>query len=317
MVSLPWTPSTEGQMFLQAVVVLEGDENMANDTTETLAVEVLPETMHAITIGNGTALVRAPMDMSNKQSLSQVLYFPEEIGTNGGEIKGLVYQSKFSDTCSAPVRIWIGETTRSSLCDPNTLEFHWMNPDSLTEVFNGEVSIKNVDKSDVLFEFDEPYPYHGGNLVVYVYMDDTKFHGRMTQFYGTSEPGVYHTLMKYTSTADLDPEAPAGTGDLTYYFESRSNTTFLMDMSGTGSLQGKVTDAAGSPLAGAFLRVAGSQLSDSADREGRYSFDYLAAGETSLEVEKFGYRNRTGSVEVKAMQENTLDLVMEAYDSTP
>ncbi len=150
--------------------------------------------------------------------------------------------------------------------------------------------------------------------MVYTYLDDTKYRNGLSLFYGTSHPGQYLTIMQYTSVAVLDPSDPAHSGEMTYYFESRPNTTFLMDMSGTGSLQGQVTDEAGSPLAGAFLRVAGSQLSDSTDREGRYSFDYLAAGETSLEVEKFGYRNRTGSVEVKAMQENTLDLVMEAYD---
>ncbi len=313
-ISLPWTPASEGDAILQAVVSLEGDEGEANDTSGILPVEILPETMLAVKIGNGTALVRAPMDMSDKQSLSQVMYFPEEIGTNGGKITGLVYQAKFSDTCSAPVRVWIGETDRSFLCDPNTLEFQWVDPDSLAEVFNGLVTVRNVDKSDVVVAFDEPYEYGGGNLVVYLYMDDTKFHGSMTQFYGTGEPGVYRTLMKYTSTATLDPEDPAGTGDLTYYFESRPNTTFLMDMSGTGSLSGTVTDAQGESLAGAYLRVLGSALVDSSDAGGRYGFAYVAAGEISVEAAMHGYIPDTQSVVVMPQEEAVLDFDLAAYE---
>ena len=89
------TPSVEGEASLRAVVVLEGDELAANDTLAGFAVKVLPGSMHSVSVGKGDALVRAPMDMSDKQSLAQVLYFPEEIGTNGGKITGLIYKSKY------------------------------------------------------------------------------------------------------------------------------------------------------------------------------------------------------------------------------
>ena len=312
-VSLHWTPSVEGEASLRAVVVLEGDELAANDTLAGFAVKVLPGSMHSVSVGKGDALVRAPMDMSDKQSLAQVLYFPEEIGTNGGKITGLIYKSKFSDTCSAPVRVWVGETGLSTVYNAHTAEFCWTDPDSLTEVFDGLVHVSNIDKSDVVIEFDEPYEYKGGALLVYTYMNDTKFHGSMTQFYGTSEPGLYRTLMKYTSTSTLDPETPVNTGDMSYYFEERPNTTFLMDMSEAGALTGVVKGEDGEPLSGAQVHVLGSVLADSADAEGRYAFEFVAAGQTQVEAMMHGYITDTQTIAIQARQENTLDFSLEAY----
>ncbi len=157
-VPLVWVPEKEGPCSIRAVVSLENDENSLNDTTPWFPLEVLPATMRAVAIGDGTSLVSSPLNLSNEQSLSQSLYFAEEICTNGGEIKGLIYHSKMDDTGSAPLRIWVGETSLNSLYDVSTGQFNWVDPASLTEVFNGTVTFRSEDGADVLVEFGQSYP---------------------------------------------------------------------------------------------------------------------------------------------------------------
>jgi outer membrane receptor for ferrienterochelin and colicins len=84
-----------------------------------------------------------------------------------------------------------------------------------------------------------------------------------------------------------------------------------------GRIAGTVTDAAGTPLAGAQVSVVGSRGGALTDQEGRYRITGLAAGTYDLVVQRIGQKTRTSNaVVVRAGEEMRLDLAMEDAAST-
>jgi hypothetical protein len=87
-----------------------------------------------VVIGTGTDYYRIPIDLYYKNSISQTVYYPNELNTNGGIINKLVYRASITQTGmnSQPVgiQIWIGETSLDNLASG------WVNFSSFTEVYD-------------------------------------------------------------------------------------------------------------------------------------------------------------------------------------
>jgi hypothetical protein len=301
--TLTWTPQNEGETQLYGELIFANDEFPEDNKTSLLPVNVLPSTSSGITLGTGSEEYSLPYDVFNGKSLSQTLYFPNEIGTNGGTIESLIYYSDFTGTLNnAEIQVWIGET------DTQNLSNGWVPLSSLTEVFNGTVSV-GTGIQNLVVPFDVPYEYRGGTLVVYSYKKSGTVNNN-SFFLGTQMPfSARSRFHSATSSAQINPENPPlglpGVGLIHGY----PNTTFVMDMQGMGKLLG-VVDVAGSPLEDAIIKIAGSPLERTTDANGNYEFSYLTPGEYEIEIGKHGYYPQTFDVTVTAdgtvMQNATL-----------
>jgi hypothetical protein len=285
-----WTPTMSGISNIYGEVVFVGDELPENNISPNLRTDIMPEDVADIRVHFGTGFWALPYDFRSRQSLTQSLYFPHEIGTNGGTIHGLAYQSHFeTDTIrNRAIQIWIGET------DLNDLSGGWVDPSTLTLVFDGELSFERrmwVYTDNVFIPFDRPYEYTGRNLVVYSFKEDNTPTAATNAFYGM--PTTPNRSRILTSNNPINPATPAaGTAS-----DRMPNIVFMTDMAGMGSLSGVVSDANG-VVEDVNVRLIGYQFSKRTDENGAYAFPFLVAGNYQIEVSKFGYLTDTINVTI-------------------
>lgn len=161
---LPWSPSTSetGNTFVYGTVVFAEDENPSNNQTTDHMVVVQPENIASVEIGKDfipTSFL--PYNMFSFYSMTQTLYFPDEIGMTGDSIIAIGYTGHFDQfTEGVHLQIMLGETTATQLMDA------WIEPATLTPVFDGMVNFQK-GLNDVFIPLDEPYKYNGQNLVVH------------------------------------------------------------------------------------------------------------------------------------------------------
>ncbi|RIQ31190.1 PEGA domain-containing protein [Jiangella rhizosphaerae] len=135
-------------------------------------------------------------------------------------------------------------------------------------------------------------------------------------------------------TADADTGAfeltqPPGTYTVTIAHYGLSTHTEVVDLSAgaavtvdaeltaveTGAVAGTVRDAAGAPLAGVTVTLAGTPLDPvTTDGGGAFAFDGVAAGTYTVEAELAGYVPLRERVTVAAGQTATADLALTEYD---
>lgn len=159
-----WTPGQEliGSTNIYAYVDFPADENPDNNRTDNFAVNVLNSNTASVGIGNGSQTVGfVPYNFYNFFSLSQTLYFPEEINQTNIEITGIQYTGYFdNDLPEVPIQIFMGETTLSDLSTS------WVAPSTLTSVFDGNINFSK-GQNQIYIPLDNSYIYKGDNLVVY------------------------------------------------------------------------------------------------------------------------------------------------------
>lgn len=310
---LSWTPQSEGRIVLLAHVVMEGDEDSTNDASDAFVLEVLPEGMEMLALGDASAATTSyytPVLFTAANSASQTLYYPHELASNAGEIAGLVWETKFGTPHDGiPVKIWMGET------DSADLENAFISPESLVKVFDGHLDFGIRDHEEIPVIFDEPYAYRGGNLVVYVWKSDPAYvYAYGDQFYATTMPGSNRSRVVYTySDADaIDTLAPGSAAGNQFVEHLYPNVTFLRSLDGLAVMRGKVADEAGNPLAGAEVRIGGTSLYQLSDSAGNYAF-YLSPGTYDVNASLYGYMPWTVSGKVlAAAEESVQDIVLQA-----
>ncbi|MDA3812725.1 MAG: hypothetical protein PF570_00585, partial [Candidatus Cloacimonetes bacterium] len=175
-----------GIVEIYGKVFLTGDENTANDETNTLNVEVFPPGIIEITVGDGTDNNnRTPLSFQYKNSLTEIIYFADELTGAEGMITALTYYNNFtSNLTDMPTALWLGETTQMNLTDG------WIPSTSLTEVFTGTITYPSGTNS-VTIQLTTPYFYNGGNLVVMA------FRPMDTQGYGTTDYFIHDTTLEH------------------------------------------------------------------------------------------------------------------------
>jgi len=298
--TLNWTPETEGITNLYGRVDLTGDENPANNTTGNFQVDVQPAGIIGVDIGTGTDGARMPIDFFWLKSVVQTLYFPSEIGVNGGVITGLVYKSKLQgERPNKAIRVWIGETDRDNL------SAGWVDPTTLTQVFDGTLSFSSVPGADVFITFNNPYTYQGGNLVVYVYKIDAQNYSQNDHFLCTTQPNSGRSRVYTRDSGTLDPLNPQP-GTVNHSFP---NITLKIDIEGTGSLTGVVSEAGG-VIAGAKVQLVGYDFSTLTNQTGVYLLPCLVPGNYTIEISKTGYFTTTASVVIEADLQTVQDITL-------
>ncbi len=293
--SLVWNvPANEpiGSVDIYGKVILAGDENSNNDETNTLDVEVFPPGIIEITVGEGTDLnTRTPLCFEHKNSLSEIIYFADELAGAEGMITALTYYNNFStNLINKPTAIWLGETTQTNLTDG------WIPSTSLTEVFNGTVSYPS-GTNEITIELTTPYFYNGGNLVVMAHrpMDTQNFSSLDYFFHDETLEHIDRTRYERDNTIVFDPANPP---EVSYTGEFFANTTFTFFLGSMGEVEGYVLDENDNPLEGAEVTIEETQTVTYTDNQGYYHFGNVIIGVYNFTAYMTGYSPQTISDEV-------------------
>ncbi len=280
--------------YLYGEVILEGDENSLNDITGNLEVEIFPPGIIEITVGNGTENNnRTPVSFQYLNSLTEILYFQDELNNITGMITAITYYSNFtSPLMSKPTAIWMGETTLSNLTAgyiPST---------QLTQVFDGNV-IYPSGQNDISIEFTTPYFYSGDNLVVMVHRPmDTQNYGATDYFYHDETlEHIDRTRYQRDDYMVLNPASPPPP-DSSFAFEKFANTTFTFYLGPMGDVEGYVYDDQGVPLEGAEVLIEEIQTVTYTNDQGFYHFGNILAGIYNFTASLYGYSPQTIQAEV-------------------
>jgi len=196
-----------------------------------------------VTIGAGDQTARVPVDMYWKNSLFECLYYPDELGFASGTISGIKFYNNFTtDLPNKPVKIWLGETTQTSLSTyiPST---------QLTLVFDGTVNFP-TGQNTISITFNTPYMYNGQNLVMMVNRPmDTEYFSSSDYFLAQTI-GSNRALNNQSDSTTYDPAAPPATPTVSGQFPK---TTFvytgqaITNDLGCLSISGNTTPSAQSP----------------------------------------------------------------------
>ncbi|MDP2236945.1 MAG: choice-of-anchor J domain-containing protein, partial [Bacteroidales bacterium] len=303
MVPLSWTPTAQGPTSIYGVVEVAGDGNPQNNTSPSLNVTVQPEGVVAITIGVGNVLptFRIPFDFYWKNSLSQTIYYPEELENIGGALLGLNYYNNFATNLPGKaVKIWVGTTAMADLSQG------WADPSGFTLVFDGTVDFP-IGSNVIYIPFSQPYIYGGGNLVVYTnrVWEDVYFNTN-DKFYATetaNKPNrTRHVQLDATVFDPMNPPAPAAAQLKNWH----PNTTLFFNTSGLGALQG-VVSSSGQPVEGVKVQVDGTSTMTHTNAQGQYNFPYLLPGNINVTASKFGYVAQTLPTTIVVDQTTTLN----------
>ena len=282
-IQLSWTPTQQGPMEIYGYVDLAVDGNPDNNATPVLSLNVQPEGIFAVTVGDDPVIpgFRSPFDFWYQNSLAQTIYYPEELQLSGGVITGVTYYSDFAnDLQDQQVRIYAGIT------DKEDLEEGFVDDEIFTLVFEGGIDVPSGDASTFI-PFDEPFIYTGGNLVLMTNKTMYDYDGGSgDRFYHTETPDKpARQLTAMSDSEEYNPLNPPASGTTRDYVP---NTTLFFNTDGLGALEGTVTDGTDG-LEDVQVSILGSSITATTDADGAYEFPALLPDVYNVEFSKFGY----------------------------
>ncbi len=301
-----------GTTYLYGQVVLAGDENLNNDNTNNLEILIYPQGIMEISVGDGTETNnRTPISFQHKNSLTETIYFADELAGAQGMITALTYYNDFTSTgiLNKPTALWIGETTQTNLTDG------WIPSTSLTEVFNGTVSYPQ-GTNDILIQLTTPYFYNGSNLVVMAFRPMELLNYGSTDYFIHDETLDYIDRTRYQRDDDeiFDPASPP---DSSYTFEKFANTKFTFFLGAMGEVEGYVYDDLSNPIEGASVTIEETQTVTYTDDEGYYHFGNVIAGMHDFTAYILGYSPQTITEEVLEDETNQVNFNLIPLGAVP
>lgn len=305
-IDLQWTPEETGTIHLAAQVSSSTDTNPDNDTSYPLHAIVLPQDNSPITVGEGKILSSMfyPINFYAVESVSQTIYYANEIGIDKGSINSVVFQTDItSDFLSEPIEIYIAETEETAFNDAGIID-----PEVFTKVFEGTVFFPGNVK-DFVVPFDTPYEYKGGNLVIMSQKLGKEF--ILGQNFKVREcKNINRSICAYTYEPGTLVESGYARPTLS---ECYPDIRFNMVKAPHGTATGTVLSE-GQPVEGAKVSVAGTQLYTITDAEGHFILDQVGAGNVRLSVTKHGYPELLSeALLVKDGEETVYDLSITPY----
>lgn len=209
-----WTPD---ETFINSPTEIyfdidfQQDENPGNNQSKHMIINVLGDDVSRAQITPGSWPLRyLPYNFLSLNSLTQTLYFPDEIGFTDYPITGLQYTCQFDERVSVPIQIYLGETTQ------NDLSAGWIDPSDFTKVYDGNIDFMK-GFNNLYIPLDTPYMYEGGNLVVY----SNKSYSRMvigTPFISAIDTGSMRSRSAERDDQPFDPmNPPQYSGPWDYY----------------------------------------------------------------------------------------------------
>lgn len=245
---------------------------------------------------------RAPIAVNSRYSVSQAIYYPEDLRGAQGAVTDLVYKSFLgASSRSANIRVYIAPTTLSDLADK------WVAIDESTKVFEGSVE-QPQGTSDMVLHLDTPYNYTGGNLIVTVVGAMETPGGYADRFWTAPTKDVKRTVTGDSYSAFELSNLPYGTT-----YEYVPMTRFIMTPNNFGAVTGTVKGSDNQKIADAKVTVEGyDYLATSTDAEGTFSLPFAPTGNLSVTVSATGYTPVTNSINVTAGQTSNTEFTLPA-----
>ncbi|PKN73193.1 MAG: hypothetical protein CVU50_04130 [Candidatus Cloacimonetes bacterium HGW-Cloacimonetes-3] len=301
-VPIIWTPSVEGAQTIYGKVVLAGDVDTSNDQSPNFSLNVMPEGIHTISIGEGTQNARYPIDMYYKNSLYETLIYPNEMSNFIGQITGLKLYNNFTTTTlqNKPTKIWIGTTTLPNLANG------WIPSTQLTQVFDGNVSYP-AGQNVIAIDFPQPFMYLNGENLVFMFNRpmDTAFYST-SDYFKCQTVGSNRARTVSNDTVTYDPAAPTG-GTLTGQFPM---ITLSVIPGGVGHISGTVLGAGNQPLAGVAVQIGNTTHSTTTNTLGQFNIINILPNTYTISFSKFGYTSQSQNVTILEGQTETINITM-------
>jgi len=291
--TLIWTPQTAGIYPVYGEVVIAGDDNINNNATITINVNVADATVTVLSVGNDATTTSGyylPLSMYYKNSVTEELYFNDEMHLQTGIITAIAYKNNFTDNiANKPVKIWMKCTTEQSLTTA------WLSSENYTPVFDGTINFP-AGINYVVIPLDTPFNFTGGVLATRVNRPmDITYYPMTNVFYYTTTSTEHPNRSLYlnSDTVTYDPLAPSALGTLVSYVP---NTFFVVQNATTDPqaiLQGYVRNSVTSqPIVGATVTLT-ERLSTTTDANGFYKFSFWTNKTVDLTVQKDTYYSQT------------------------
>ncbi|MCL2064557.1 MAG: S8 family serine peptidase [Candidatus Cloacimonetes bacterium] len=221
-----WTPIDIGIIQLYGEIVWDIDENPNNNQTKTHNVNVLPQGMNEIVVGNpgSTSLSNESyVNYNYHDSISQTIYYENEL------IPGTIYQMTVRFTGATQivpagivVKLYMTTTTQSTFSS-NT---NWIPFANFTEVFSGPLPVNSLGTYNIEIILDTPFEYEADNLVVMAIKDHNGWYGQNNRFQYTPISGQNRTIHWRSDTAGSPPTNPFPTA--TGRLAGITNASFLI-----------------------------------------------------------------------------------------
>ncbi len=301
-VSVPWTPTAEGQQTLNVKVVLATDENPDNNQTPSLNVFVMAAGTTVIEIGNGTAVnttsgIPTPYGTFYKNFHQQYLYTAAEILAAGGT-PGFLTSLSFNVQTLNNISPMPNYTIKLKNTQQSVLSTTFETGDYTQVWFQNDFTPAEGWNNHPL---TSPYFWDGSsNLLVDIVT--TLIPGAYSQnasVYYTPTPG--NTSLRYQS--DTVDASTSATGTISV---NRANTRFSLNNDGLASLNG-VVSSGGAPLEGVQISLDVFPMTQTTAADGSYSFPYVIPSQYTVTAFKLGYETQTAAVNLVADQTITLN----------
>ncbi|MCB5228818.1 MAG: carboxypeptidase regulatory-like domain-containing protein [Candidatus Cloacimonetes bacterium] len=300
-VTLNWTPTTDGNTYIYATVVMDDDEIEQNNRTANFNVYVNPAGVFTFTVGDGSQNARMPIDTYYRHSMYQTLYYPDELNGFLGQITGLQLYNNFNTgVMNASVKMWLGTTTQTSL------DTGYITADQLTLVFDGNLDLPS-GTNDIMVPFNDHYLYlNGENLVLMVKYDDADWY-TSTNYFKSQTVGSNRARNAYSDSEDYNPLAPPA-GTLSGQFPK---TTFFVIPGGVGHINGVVRGVGNQPLGGVNVTLNQGLYSATTNTAGEFSLINVLPDDYTLTCSVHGYTDHTQTISLEEDQTLELQITME------
>lgn len=292
--NVPLVMQQVGLYSVYAKIEWPADENEVNNLSNLFTIEVLNPSVVIKHIGTYPLVPNAkyynlyPIDFEEdrKSSLTQTLYFKNELNT-GGIMDRIVYYYTLSQAMNQrKIKIWVTET------DINSLDAYIPASD-MTLVFDGKIDCPE-GKDKITIPFTKPYVYTGGrNLAVTVYYYGGTSKADVARF-AYMEPDYGPTrVMADGGWGTIDPENMV----FPYTYPNYNITSFAFNTGeGLGNINGwALYQSDNTPVVGATVEVTnpafpGKVARTTTDASGFYEFPYALAGNgLTITISKYGY----------------------------
>ena len=285
-IAVSFTPAVADTIAIYGMIDFAGDSDASDNETAVMELAIQTSGTFVAQVGQAQTFPssRIPFDFYYKNSASQTIYTPDQLGIGGGIIEAIAYKNNFGTDLSAgkPVKIWIGETTESDLSNG------WVDPSTLTLVYD-DTLVLPAGINTIPITLETPYVYTGGNLVIYTYrIWEDEYFSSSDKFYGTEFPESNCTR-RNSSDTEFSDDLSTVEGTVISWVP---NTTLFFSTEGLGSVTGTITNT-GVPIEGVSVKVVDGFASTMTDASGEYIFPYLIAGDYELALDKFGFEPDT------------------------
>jgi hypothetical protein len=299
-IPITWTPAAGGAYQVYGEVVATGDANADNNQSPIHNIVVVGATDEYMALGDPNTTSSAnylPFSMWYRNSVADMLYFPDEMHLQTGTITAVIYKADFANSYqNKAFRIYMKHTAEENLSGG------WLPSDDYTLVFDGIIDLPS-GVNDIVVPLTTPFNYTGGVLATRVYRerDPGSLSGSDKFFYTTTDNHPNRSRYIRSDSTTYDPLAPSGSGSLLGYMP---NTTFVVQNPAwdTGAvLSGYVYEADGTtPVVGANVTLT-ERSNTTTDSNGFYLFRFWEARTVDVTVSKHGYYPQTMTGIVLAM----------------